>query len=122
MTSTNIKPEEYVMPFGKFIHMRAVDIAEMYKVNPKTGQDEPVGLKYLKWLCAPEQSWFKHTNIIEQIIKQAEGCMSEPEGEPIKKTPKKKDVFHKKDDPKPKPENKTMTKGVNPFVLSSDEE
>ena len=47
----SIKPEDYIFKFGKYINMRAIDIAELYKVNPKTGKDEPVGLQYMKFLC-----------------------------------------------------------------------
>ena len=93
MTST-IKPEDYIMKFGKFINMRAVDISKIHKVNPKTGKDEAAGLKYLKFIC--EQDWFKHKSILEQVIKQAEENMTEPEGNPKKKESKSKDVFHKK--------------------------
>jgi len=35
-----------VFKFGKYKDHRAVDVAEVYKANPKTGKDEPVGLKY----------------------------------------------------------------------------
>ena len=31
----SIKPEDYIFKFGKYINMRAIDIAELYKVNPK---------------------------------------------------------------------------------------
>ena len=84
----------YVLRFGKYKDHRAVDVAEIYKVNPKTGQDEPVGLKYLKFLC--DQDWFRHKDIIEHIIKKAEECMSEIEEEP-KEEPKKKEPKTKKE-------------------------
>ena len=47
----SIKPEDYIFKFGKHINMRAIDICDIYKVNPKTGKDDPVGLHYLKFLC-----------------------------------------------------------------------
>ena len=74
----SIKPEDYIFKFGKYINMRAIDIAELYKVNPKTGKDEPVGLQYMKFLCE-KCDWFKHKDIIEQIIKLAEDNMSDLE-------------------------------------------
>ena len=68
------KSEDYVMPFGKFKGMRAVDIAEIYIVD-KNGVDQPTGLKYLEWLVL--QPWFKHTEIITSIIETAKSCISE---------------------------------------------
>jgi len=109
MSNQNIDITNYVLKFGKYKDHRAVDVAEMYKVNPKTGQDDAVGLKYLCWLV--KQDWFKHKDIIEQIIKQAEECISEEE-EPVNKN---KEVFVKKSELKPKPKKKD-----NQYVLSSD--
>ena len=92
--NTNIKPEEYVLKFGKYKNMRAVDVAEIYVVDPKTQEDKPVGLLYLEWLC--KQDWFKHKDIVEQVIQNAKGCMSDadaemsPEEQPKKKEQKKK--------------------------------
>ena len=105
--------EEYIMPFGKFKNMRIVDVAEICQVD-KNGVDKCVGLHYLKWLC--DQDWYRHKDIVEQVIKQAEENMTEPEGDPKKKESKSKDVFHKKGF------HKEATKKINPFVLSSDSE
>lgn len=84
--ANKIKPEDYVFKFGKYKDMRAVDVAEIYKVD-KDGNDVPIGLSYLEWLC--NQDWFKHTEIIKTIIETAKQCMSEPEEEQ-KPEPKKK--------------------------------
>ena len=75
-----ISPENYFMPFGKYLNMRAIDICDIYKVNPKTGKDDPLGLHYLKFLCE-KCDWFKHKDIVEQIIKLAEDNMSDLEEE-----------------------------------------
>ena len=85
----SIKPEDYIFKFGKYMNMRAVAIAELYKVNPKTGKDEPVGLQYMIFLCE-KCDWFKHKDIIEQIIKLAEDNMSDLEEEEQRKRKKKK--------------------------------
>ena len=106
MSKQNIKLEDYVLQFGKYKSMRAVDVAELYIVD-KNGNDQPVGLKYLEWLSG--QSWFRDTDIVKQIIDNAKNCMSDQKEE----SPKKKK------DPKPAP--KKVKK--NKFVLeSSDEE
>lgn len=70
----NLTPENYVMKFGKYKNMRAVDIADIYEVD-KNGDDKPVGILYLKFLVE-KCDWFKHKDIIEQIIKNAIDCMS----------------------------------------------
>ena len=116
MSNQNIDITNYVLKFGKYKYHRAVDVAEMYKVNPKTGKYEAVGLTYLKFLC--DQDWLRHKDIIKQIIKQAEECISEEEEEPEKK---KEEIFQKKSEPKPNPK-KGVTKRVNQYVLSSDGE
>ena len=88
-----IAPEDYVLKFGKYKNMRAVDVAEIYTVDGE-GNDKPVGLVYLEWLCS--QDWFKHTDILEQAICNARNAMSdeadsepEPEPQPKKKKEKK---------------------------------
>ena len=123
MTS-NIKPEEYIFRFGKFANMRAVDVLKIKRVNPKTGLEEAVGLKYLKFLV-DKCDWFRDTEIIKQVIKNAEECISE---DCISDEHKKDDteIYHKKGEVKPKPKQepkkKPMTKRINPFALSSDGE
>ena len=62
MTET-ISPENYVMPFGKYKQMRAIDVADIYQVD-KDGNDKPVGLMYLQWLV--DQDWFKHKDILKK--------------------------------------------------------
>ena len=93
MTS-KITPQEYVLRFGKYKNQRACDVAEIYTVDAD-GNDKPVGLMYLEWLC--EQDWFKHANILQQIIENAKSNMSEeadsepePQPEPKKKKDSKK--------------------------------
>ena len=44
-----LTPEKYVMVFGKYKNMRAVDVAEIYNVDTN-GEDKPVGLLYIKFL------------------------------------------------------------------------
>ena len=96
--SSNIAPESYIFKFGKYANMRAVDVSDLYKVNPKTGQDEAVGLKYLHFLVE-KCSWFRDTEMIKKVIEMAESNMSEeadsepePKPEPKKKKDSKKSV------------------------------
>ncbi len=104
--STIKNPEDYVMPFGKFKGLRAVEVVKVV-IADKNGVDQPIGLKYLEWLC--EQDWFKDTQIIRQVIVNNE---MEEDSEPKKKQSK----------PKAEPKKKELTKRVNPYVLSSDSE
>jgi hypothetical protein len=62
-----ISPENYVMSFGKFKGMKAIDIVNIHTVD---GNDVDVstGLNYLEWLLEPEQKWFKHSDIIKKIV------------------------------------------------------
>ena len=59
MTTTN----QYVLPFGKYKGMYAVDAAEITVVD-KNGNDKNVGLIYLEWLT--KQAWFRDTEIIKK--------------------------------------------------------
>ena len=68
-----LTPESYVFRFGKYKNMKAIDVADIYEVD-KNGEDKPKGLQYLQWIV--QQEWFKHTNIIEQIIKSSIDCNS----------------------------------------------
>ena len=47
----------YIMKFGKFKNMRAVDIAQIKTVN-KLGNLENTGINYLKFIVGLD--WFKH--------------------------------------------------------------
>ena len=88
MTS-KITPETYVLKFGKYKNMRAVDVAQIYEVD-KDGNYVGKGLKYLSWLC--DQDWFKHKDIVEKIIKSHNSVDADakPEQEPKKKDKIKK--------------------------------
>ena len=95
MNST-VTPERYVMKFGKYKNMKAVDIAAIYEVD-KNGNDKPVGLMYLKFLVE-KCDWFRHREIIEQVIKNAVECMNADEKEP--EQPKEEDKQKKEKKPK----------------------
>ena len=64
-----LKPENYVLRFGKYNKLRAVDVLHITEVD-KNGEDKPAGLLYLKWLVE-KADWFKHKEIIQQILKDA---------------------------------------------------
>ena len=88
MSSKTISPEKYILAFGKYKNMRAVDVAQISVVD-KAGNDKPTGLLYLEWLC--EQEWFKHKDIVFEVIKKAQGSTSE-----VDESKKKKDAKQKK--------------------------
>ena len=67
MSNKVISPEKYILAFGKYKNMRAVDVAQISVVD-KAGNDKPTGLLYLEWLC--EQEWFKHKDIVFEVIKK----------------------------------------------------
>ena len=95
---SKIAPEHYVFKFGRYNGFKAVDVAEMYKVNPKTGAEEAVGLKYLHFLVE-KCEWFRDTEIIKKVIEMAEANMSDADSEPEKP----------KEEPKKKKEKKEKT-------------
>ena len=90
-----ISPENYVLKFGKYKNMRAIDVSQIYQVD-KNGDDKSVGLQYLQWLVKCD--WFKHKDIIDQIIKTAESCISDVEEEIKKEENPKKENKDKKED------------------------
>ena len=67
--------------------MRAVDVAQISVVD-KSSNDKPTGLIYLEWLC--EQEWFKHKDIVLEVIRKAQGQSEADEPK------KKKDAKQKK--------------------------
>ena len=93
MTS-NITPENYIFKFGKFQNMKAIDVSNIRKVNPKTGVDERVGLKYLHFLVE-KCDWFRDTDIIKQIIDMVEKNISDVNDEKETKKEKKKEKKEK---------------------------
>ena len=88
---TDLKPESFILPFGKYKSMRAIDVVNITQVD-KNGDDKPVGLLYLKWLVS--QDWFRNTDIIKQIIKDVEDVDTETKElvEEIKKPKVKKEA------------------------------
>ena len=55
----------YIMKFGKFKNMRAVDIAQIKTVN-KLGNLENTGINYLKFIVGLD--WFRHATIVQKVI------------------------------------------------------
>ena len=94
MTS-KISPKDYVLRFGKYKNMKAIDVADIYEVD-KNGKDKATGLMYLKFLTTCE--WFKHTAILAEIINIAEECMSDNDDDEkqAEEIPKKKEPKEKK--------------------------
>ena len=92
MTS-QITPKSYVFKFGKFINMKACDVARLTKVD-KYGNDVNVGLQYLEFLV-DKCDWFRHKDIITQVIHEAKKNIKEPE-EDNKDVVKKKNTSGKK--------------------------
>ena len=89
MTS-NISPDQYIFKFGKYNKMRAVDVAQIYEVD-KDGNDVPKGLQYLKFLVQ-KCDWFRHKDIIEQIINKYDNELNVDDNEPKKEIKKEKKV------------------------------
>ena len=83
---SEITAENYVFKFGKYINMRAVDVAEIKTID-KNGNEVYKGMKYLIWLC--DQDWFKHKEIITKIIKNSDQEQDEEPKKEQKKEPKK---------------------------------
>lgn len=109
MEST-LTAENYVLKFGKYRGMRAADVADIFVVDKK-GEDKPVGLQYLKWLV--NQDWFKHTDIIQPIIKETEEAMGIKEEIKPAEEEKQKKVKKEKEPKKERKKDKKVTKGVD---------
>ncbi len=77
---TSLTPDNYIFKFGKFINKRAVDVLKIKKVNPKTGKMENEGYLYMKWLV-DKTDWFKHKQIIEEILDKYENEMTDDDTE-----------------------------------------
>ena len=86
----------YILPFGKFKGMYADKVAEIVVQN-KYGNDEKVGMNYLKWLV--QQPWFRHSDSIIYAIRK----------------------YDKTYDPQIKPEKLNEHK-CSKFTMDSDEE
>ena len=94
MANSQIDPSCYILKFGKYKNMLAVDVADIQLVNKK-GQYESTGLKYMQWRV--DQDWFKQADIVKSIIIDYldeqhvdMGDIEQKEPEPPKKTKKKK--------------------------------
>ena len=84
---SSITPESYVLKFGKYKGYKAVDVSVLITVD-KNGNDKHTGLIYLEWLC--EQEWFKHKDIVLEVVRKAQGKSEADEPK------KKKDAKQKK--------------------------
>ena len=65
MNSETLTKDNYVMKFGKYKNMFIKDIAKITTID-KNGETKKDGLQYLRWLIG--QEWFKHQNIVKQLI------------------------------------------------------
>ena len=114
-----ISPENYVLKFGKYKNMRAIDVSELYQVD-KDGNDKPVGLLYLKWLVSCD--WFKHKETIQKIIELAESTMSDPEdAKPEQEQEAVKPKKEKKEKKEPEQKEKKTKKSKEPVVKNVPE-
>ena len=59
----------YIMKFGKFKNMRAVDIAQI-KTGNKLGNLENTGINYSNFIVGLD--WFKHSQIVQKVIDEYE--------------------------------------------------
>ena len=93
---SNLTPDTYVIPFGRWKGVRATDVAEIFVV--KGDEDIPVGLNYLKSLA--QKDWFKYAYLLNSIIKDTEDAMCKQDviKNDIKKKNKKK--IESKSEPK----------------------
>ena len=117
MQTKALTPESYVFRFGKYKNMRAADVAELYEVD-KNGDDKPVGLLYLQFLVE-KCDWFRHKDIIEQIIKGAVDCCSGDDGKepetpkPVEAKQKKEKTIKKEKSEKAIPRDTPSTTTIN---------
>ena len=93
MTS-KITYDQYIFRFGKHINMKAYDVARLIKVD-KHGKDVNVGMQYLEFLV-DKCDWFRHKDIIKQVIDDAKKNIKEPEDENKDVIKKKKNTDTKK--------------------------
>jgi len=107
MQTQTLTPENYVLRFGQYKNMRAVDVAEIYEID-KTGNEYPKGLMYLQFLCKTD--WFRHTDILQKIINKAISEISDDEDRDHVHSLINKDKKTKKDK---KPKEKTTCNIVN---------
>ena len=107
MQTQTLTPENYVLRFGQYKNMRAVDVAEIYEID-KTGNEYPKGRMYLQFLCKTD--WFRHTDILQKIINKAISDISDDEDRDHVHSSMNKDKKTKKDK---KPKEKTTRNIVN---------
>ena len=65
MSILKIDLSTYVLKFGKYINMLAVDVVGIQTVNKKWDYAN-TGLTYLQWLV--DQQWLSHVDIKKSII------------------------------------------------------
>ncbi len=87
MTS-NISPDQYVLRFGKYNKLKAVDVLKITEID-KNGKVKPAGYLYLKWLVE-KADWFRHKEIIEEILDTYESTLSDTESETVEEVKKPK--------------------------------
>ena len=107
MQTQTLTPENYVLRFGQYKNMRAVDVAKIYVID-RYGNNYPKGLMYLQFLCKTD--WFRQIDILQKIINNAVNDISDD---------KERDRIHslmnkdKKTTKDKKPKEKTTSNIVN---------
>ena len=82
-----IAAEKYILPLGKYKGMYATDVLRLVIVD-KNNSEKRVGEQYLSWLI--KQSWFRDTEIIQEVLKMDEEKPTEEESKPKKEKKEKK--------------------------------
>ena len=90
--------ETYVMPFGKYKSMKINDIINIKTVD-KNNEERQTGIIYLQWLCSDKCDWFRHKDIVNEVLSKSNNTTKEYTiKEKVKKTTSKKVVIaHEKE-------------------------
>ena len=82
MNTEKLTPEGYIFKFGKYKNYLAKDVIKITTID-KNNKSVKTGLLYMKWLV-DQCDWFKHKEIIQEIIDKEEDTGEDADDETIK--------------------------------------
>ena len=100
MNTEKLTPEGYIFKFGKYKNYLAKDVIKITTID-KNNKSVKTGLIYMKWLV-DQCDWFKHKEIIQEIINKEEDMGEDADDEAIKKQPNNKPEKQPKQPKQPK--------------------
>ena len=73
--NSDLTPDTYVIPFGKYKNMKFSDVADIVIIDPKTGEDRFIGLEYLRKFITYNWISKEYRDVARRVVDELDQIM-----------------------------------------------